>query len=163
MTRYLPSPILVFAALAGMSLPAASEEGFAGAWRASNGAGVTSTIELYVENDLLNGRIVRITGKDGRDVNPVCSGCEGSLAGRPIVGMTFITGLRRNGNMWIRGKVVDIRPGFLQGTVADCDVEWEGARIRFHGYFGVRSIGRSSYWDRVPTENKDNTTNQTGQ
>jgi uncharacterized protein (DUF2147 family) len=121
-----------------------------GLWRAidNNNAATTSVIELYLDGPLLNGRIFKLLDENGREISPICERCTGGQKGKPIVGMTFISGLKRTGTKWVDGKVVDLRPGALQGITANCEIENIGDKVRLYGYLGMRILGRESIWIR---------------
>lgn len=142
------SRLLFLLCLYLLAKASAATDGVTGRWRVTNDLGITSVVELYESDGLLHGRMLQILGKDGSALAPVCSACPGELAGKPVVGMTFITGLHRQGEKWIGGKVVDIRPGPLQGVTADCEIALAGKRLRLFGYLKLRFLGGVSYWDR---------------
>lgn len=131
-------------------------ESLVGTWIAidSINNGNISTIELFMNGQFLNGRITKITDRDGNPLNPICEKCSGNLSKTPTIGVTFITQLRQDGNRWVDGKVVDLRPGLLQGVIASCEIEMIGARARIYGYLGLRLLGGESFWDRAATQMK---------
>jgi uncharacterized protein (DUF2147 family) len=124
-----------------------------GTWRAvdnSNG-GTQSFIELYMNGDQMQGRIVAIKSSDGASLDPICSYCSGVLANKKVVGAVFISGLTKSGSKWTGGKVIDLRPGPTQGATANCELELINGKARIFGYLWFRVLGGSDYWDQVST------------
>lgn len=128
-----------------------SRDPLLGLWRAvDERSGVRSTIELFLRDDQMFGKITSLKSKDGEDLNPVCESCRGELAGAKVIGAVFISGLRKNGNKWAGGKVVDLRPGALQGVIANCELEVVDGRAKMFGYLWF--LGDVDYWVRVRGE-----------
>ncbi len=148
---------LVFVILAFVTaLPSsvAASEPLVGKWRAidkSNGE-VQSIIELFVKDGNLHGRIVDILSRDGEKLDPICTRCQGELKDAKVVGAIFISGLKKDGNRWIDGKVVDLRPGPTQGITANCELELVDGRVKLSGYLWLRFMSGTDYWQRVPVE-----------
>ncbi|MBQ0935914.1 DUF2147 domain-containing protein [Ideonella paludis] len=143
---------------AACSLPAVStlavaSEPLAGRWLARDASsGVESTIELFLESDQMYGRIVSLRTQDGEVFDPICTGCKGALKDAKVVGAIFITGLRRSGDKWVGGKVVDLRPGPMQGTIANCEIELLQGRVKLFGYLWLRWLSGTDYWERAPAQ-----------
>ena len=119
-----------------------------GLWIASSesSAALRSVVELVVQNDRLVGRIERVIDASGQEVQATCERCPGDLNNKPLKGMVFITGLRRQGSKWVGGRVINLEPGFLQGVVASCELEIKGSRVEFVGYKGVKALGQKVVW-----------------
>ena len=103
-----------------------------------------AVVELLVDGNLMFGRVERVVGKDGKEVQEICDRCPGEMAGRPMKGLVFITGLRREGSRWVRGKVVSLEPGWRRGMTGNCDLEVKDGQLHFHGYRW--RIGRREVW-----------------
>ncbi|MDT0607225.1 DUF2147 domain-containing protein [Croceitalea rosinachiae] len=59
-------------------------------------------VELYKENGLLNGRVLKIVEK-GKE-NALCIKCKGDLKDKPVEGMKIIFGFEDNGEGVFKGK-----------------------------------------------------------
>lgn len=132
----------------------AASEPLVGKWRAVDTANgdVQSIIELFVKDGTLNGRIVDILTRDGKKLDPLCAPCQGELKDAKVVGAIFLSGLKKDGNRWIDGKVVDLRPGPTQGITANCELDLVDGRAKLFGYLWFRFMGGTDYWQRVPAE-----------
>jgi hypothetical protein len=103
-------------------------------------SGTQMTIELYLLEDEMQGKAVSVKTKSGEAITPFCEPCKGPLGRVQVVGMTFISGLKKSDGRWVGGKVVDLRPGFLQGVVASCEIELVNGRARIFGYKWTRAF-----------------------
>lgn len=61
-----------------------------------------SYVEISESNGLLYGKIVKLLLKPQ---NTVCEVCEGSRKNKPLVGMTVLSHFKKNGKLWINGKI----------------------------------------------------------
>jgi len=144
-------------ALALMSLVAgavhAADEPLLGKWHAvddDSSSGIASIVELYLQGDRLFGRIIKTVDAKGNELHPVCANCPGDLRGKPTKGMQFVWDLRKEGNKWVDGHVIDLRSGPTQGIEASCDLSMADSKAVLHGYIGIRAFGKSSQWSRIP-------------
>jgi len=106
-----------------------------------------SVVRLWQKDGVLYGNIEEIFPEPGKPKDPVCDQCEGALKDKPIVGMMFLWGLRRDGNEWSGGRIVDPE----NGKIYRCNVQVVsgGMRLKVRGYIGVSLLGRTQYWERV--------------
>ncbi len=69
-----------------------------------------SIIRIYERDGQLFGDIAEILGK-GADAGAKCTKCEGPDRNRPILGLTIIRNLSRDGDEWNGGTVFDPEKG----------------------------------------------------
>lgn len=107
---------------------------------------VNSIVEIYEAPDhTLAGRIIKTFPKPGTEPLVNCNECSGSLHGKPVVGMTILTGLRADGeNTWGDGRIVDPKTG----SVYHCFVKTidNGTKLIIRGYIVFHWLGRSQTW-----------------
>jgi len=111
-----------------------------------------SIVQITEENGRLQGRIVELLNRTPEDIardgeKPVCVSCEGSRKNQPIVGMTIMWDVRRDGDKWSGGRIMDPKNGKTYKvtlTLAD-----GGRSLDVHGYIGFSLIGRTQTWQRV--------------
>jgi uncharacterized protein (DUF2147 family) len=95
------------------------------------------------------GQIVKIFPKPGEDPSQWrCTKCEGDQKNAPVLGITFIKGMQRNGLTYENGTILDPR----DGSVYDARMELspDGNRLTVRGYLGISLLGQSQVWRRVP-------------
>ncbi|MCG1036939.1 DUF2147 domain-containing protein [Polaribacter sargassicola] len=105
---------------------------------------VDSVIEVYKKEGLAYAKIIDIKSADRKTA--VCDLCEGKDKGKPILGLTILSGLEKDGDEWSGGKILDPR----NGKVYKCYIKLEGAnKLKIRGYLGFSLIGKTAYWERV--------------
>ena len=94
----------------------------------------------------LEGRIEQLFRPAGEDQNPKCVKCEGVLKDQPIVGMVFMSGLKKSGDEYTGGEILDPDNGKVYKsklTLVD-----GGKKVNVRGYIGIPMLGRSQVWIR---------------
>jgi len=78
----------------------------------------------------------------------VCDKCKDERKGQPIVGMVIVRGIRKAGDEFGGGEILDPDTG----TVYRCKMRLieNGARLLVRGYIGISLLGRSQTWTREP-------------
>lgn len=107
---------------------------------------VTSVVVIWEEKGELSGRIERLVDPVPGDPDPRCSRCEGELKGRSLVGLRILWDLKRDGDRWSGGRILD--PD--NGRVYRCSVSVEdgGKKLRVRGFIGFSLLGRTQDWLR---------------
>jgi len=136
-------------ALAAVPLRAA-ETSAVGLWeQVDESSGKAESWFLIVErNGVYEGKIVKIFFKPGEDENWVCDKCEGAERGQPVLGLTLIKGMRRNGDTYEDGTIMDPRDGSVYRALMRLSPD--GRKLEVRGYLGISLFGRSQVWNRLP-------------
>lgn len=90
----------------------------------------------------LSGRIVKLFANP----DAVCDKCEGPLKGKPVVGMTILTGLKKGGDGWEGGKILDPKSGKVYSAKAK--LAEAGKKLEVRGFIGMALLGRTQTWER---------------
>jgi uncharacterized protein (DUF2147 family) len=97
------------------------------------------------------GRIVKIFPKPGEDPSQWrCTKCEGEQKNAPVVGITFIKDMQRNGLTYENGTILDPRDGSVYS--ARMELSPDGKRLTVRGYLGIQLLGQSEVWRRLPDD-----------
>jgi uncharacterized protein (DUF2147 family) len=107
-----------------------------------------SWFKIQERNGVYEGAIVKIFFKPGEDENWVCDRCEGAERGRPVLGLTLIKGMRRNGLSYENGTIMDPRDGSVYRALMRLSPD--GQKLEMRGYLGISLFGRSQMWNRLP-------------
>ena len=107
-----------------------------------------SWFKIVQRNGVYEGNIVKIFFKPGEDENWVCSKCEGSEKGAPVLGLALIKGMRRNGLSYEDGTIMDPRDGAVYRALMKLSPD--GQKLEVRGYLGISLFGRSQVWNRLP-------------
>jgi uncharacterized protein (DUF2147 family) len=107
---------------------------------------VNSIVVIWEANGKLYGKIEKLVDPDPGDLNPRCTRCDGELKGRPLIGLQILWDLRKDGDEWSGGKILD--PD--NGKVYKCYIALEdgGEKLKVRGYLGFSLLGRTEYWLR---------------
>lgn len=75
-----------------------------------------------------------------------CTECTDSRKNQLILGMTIINDLKKDGDKWDGGRILDPE----NGKVYKCKMHLEdgGQKLVVRGYIGVSLLGRSQTWVR---------------
>ena len=101
-------------------------------------------VEIYEKNGKVYGRILEILEEKHR--NKKCSLCPGDDANKPLIGLTFIKGLEKDGTEYNGGKILDPQ----NGKSYKCYITLiNNNKLKVRGYLGMSIFGRTQYWYRV--------------
>ena len=103
-------------------------------------------IRIVENNGVYEGRIEKIFSQSDDDPQHLCRKCEGARKDQPIVGMTILWGLRKDGDQYAGGEILDAK----EGKTYRCKIKViEGGRkLEVRGFIGVSLFGRSQTWNR---------------
>lgn len=103
-----------------------------------------SIIEIYEDNGKVYGKIVDLINP--KQKNPICDKCCCEYKDQPVVGLTFIKGLQKDGDEYNGGKILDPENGKLYKCYITLEDE---VTLKVRGYIGISLLGRTQYWYRV--------------
>lgn len=94
----------------------------------------------------VRGQIEKLFLAAGENPNPRCDKCQGANKDQPVLGMVFMSGLRKSGDEYSGGEILDPDSGKVYRsklTLID-----GGKKISVRGYVGVPMFGRTQTWVR---------------
>lgn len=104
-------------------------------------------IRITETNGELQGRIEKLfLEPDATEKNPKCDKCSGALKDQPIIGMTILTGLKKDGDEYNGGKILDPGNGKLYSS--KLSVIENNTKLNVRGYIGAPLFGRTQTWLR---------------
>lgn len=103
-------------------------------------------VRIYQDKGLYFGRVVEALNPE--EAKQTCTLCADNRRNQPVVGMVVISGMRKDGNEYNGGEILD--PD--SGTVYRCKfrMEDQGQRLIVRGFIGFALFGRSQTWIRQP-------------
>jgi uncharacterized protein (DUF2147 family) len=103
-------------------------------------------IRITEDHGVLAGRIEKLYRAADMDQNPKCDKCEGANKDQPVIGMVFMSGLKKDGSDYSGGEILDPDNGKVyRSKVTLID---SGKKLSVRGYIGVPMFGRSQTWLR---------------
>lgn len=103
-------------------------------------------IRISESNGVLMGRVEKLYRAAGEDQYPTCDQCEGEDKGRPIIGLSIIDGMRKDGDGYSGGTILDPENGKVYKS--RMKVLDGGRKLEVRGYIGLPVLGRSQTWVR---------------
>ncbi|SIT36446.1 putative signal peptide protein [Paraburkholderia piptadeniae] len=96
-------------------------------------------------NGTLSGKVIKgLNPNDQPDRR--CTSCTDARKDQPILGMTIINDMKKDGDNWDGGQILDPENGKLYKC--KMHVEDGGQKLVVRGYIGVSLLGRSQTWVR---------------
>lgn len=107
-----------------------------------------SIVRIFELNGELRGRIEKLLDVPSGAKPPTCHECPGDKKDKPVLGLEFLWGFRRDGASWGEGAVLDPEEGKVYK--ANLELQDGGKRLKLFGFVRVLfKIGRSQTWTRV--------------
>lgn len=103
-------------------------------------------IRIAESNGALQGRIEKVFPGPGENQNPRCDKCEGANKGAPVVGLVILSGLKKDGEDYAGGQILD--PDNGKTYASKVRLTDGGKKLSVRGYIGVPLLGRSQTWLR---------------
>lgn len=105
-----------------------------------------SLVRITENNGVVSGKIEKLFREPNEVQNPVCEKCEGALKDQPVLGMTILNGLHKDGDVYDGGTVLDPHNG--KTYRAKLTVTDNGQKLDMRGYIGTPLFGRTQTWIR---------------
>jgi len=103
-------------------------------------------VRIVDNNGVFEGTVEKIFDQPGDDPKHLCRRCDGERKDQPIVGMVFLWGLRRDGDVYGGGEVLD--PNIGRTYRARLKLIDGGRKLEVRAYIGISLFGRSQTWVR---------------
>jgi uncharacterized protein (DUF2147 family) len=105
-----------------------------------------SIVEISESNGVVSGKVLEIIfSKKGP--NPVCEDCAGERKNQPVTGMTIIWDMKKDGDVWDGGRILDPSDGAEYGCKLT-PIE-NGTKLQVRGFKGFSLLGKTKIWERV--------------
>lgn len=119
-----------------------------GLWKSidDNTGKAKSLIRISESDGQLKGTVEKLFRAPGEEQNPKCDKCSDARKDQPIIGMTILSGLKKNGNEYSGGEILDPANGKLYKS--KLSVVDNGKKLHVRGYIGAPLFGRTQVWMR---------------
>lgn len=103
-----------------------------------------SIVEITEKSGKIYAKVIEILNLSNK--NALCQNCSGEDKNKPILGLTIIKGLKKDGSEYNSGQILDPKNGKLY----KCSLSLESKdKLKVRGYIGFSLLGRTQYWHRV--------------
>ncbi len=143
--RWLFSAIIVF--LLAMPLGAA-EPTPVGLWKTidDNTGQPRGLVRIREVNGRYEGRVEKGFPRPDEKEPPRCEKCDGVRRNQPVLGMTILWGLTKQGDEYQGGEILDPESGKIyRAKMALSD---GGKKLEVRGFIGISLLGRTQTWLR---------------
>lgn len=107
---------------------------------------VKSLVRINESAGEFQGKIEKLFRDADQDQNPKCDKCEGSNKDQPLIGLTILFNIKKDGDDYSGGKILDPANGKLYSSKLKL-VE-NNKKMEVRGYVGMPMFGRTQIWVR---------------
>ncbi|WP_353433343.1 DUF2147 domain-containing protein [Polynucleobacter sp. MWH-UH23A] len=100
-------------------------------------------VQIIEKNGVFSGIITKVLDNSGPST---CDKCTDFRKGKPILGMEILSGLKKTGDSYSGGQILDPDDGEVYK--AEMKLKEQGAKLDLRAYIGIPLLGRTQTWIR---------------
>ena len=104
-------------------------------------------VRIMEVNGEYRGKVEKIFLQPGEDPDPKCEKCDGRRHNQPVIGMTILWGLTKQGDEYQGGSILDPETGKVYS--ARMKLGDQGGELSVRGFIGFSFLGRTQTWVRA--------------